>query len=120
MKKAEKPSKPKFATGGLVEEGLVGGTTSTRTDDTVDASLSVGEFVVRSASVKSIGVSNLKALNETGMLPTSVTNVQQSLNIEAFKDIMVEAMSEVHPTVSVKEINTAQNMVRVKESIAKY
>lgn len=120
LKKAEKPSKPKFATGGLVEEGLVGGTTSTRTDDTVDAKLSVGEFVVRSASVKSIGVSALNQMNQTGMLPVAATGQNTQFSMEAFKDIMVEAMSEVHPEVSVKEISSMQNKIRVKESIAKY
>lgn len=117
LKKAEKPSKPKFAEG-----GLVGGTTSTRTDDSVDAQLSVGEFVMRSASVKSIGVQNLNAMNQTGMLPASATNPQNTnqLSMEAFKDIMVEAISEIQPQVSVKEITSMQNKVSVKESIAKY
>lgn len=120
LKKADPPSKPKFAKGGYVQEGLVGGTTSTRTDDSVEAKLSVGEFVMKSASVKSIGVANLEAMNKKGMIPTSVTNVQQAFNMEAFKDIMVEAMAEVHPTVSVREITDMQNKISVKESIAKY
>lgn len=115
LKKADKPSKPKFAEG-----GLVGDQVTTRTDDTVEAKLSVGEFVMKSACVKSIGVANLEAMNKTGMIPTSVTNVQQAFNMEAFKDIMVEAMAEVHPTVSVREINAAQNTVRIKEEIARY
>ena len=122
LKKATPPSKPKFATGGLVEEGLVGGTTSNRTDDTVDAKLSVGEFVIKSSSVKSIGVANLNAMNKTGMLPVSTTT-QQSTNqfsMEAFRDIMVEAMEEVHPQVSVKEITSVQQSIQVKEELAKY
>lgn len=122
LKKADVPSKPKFATGGLVEEGLVGGTTSTRTDDSVEARLSVGEFVVKSSSVKSIGVANLNAMNKTGMLPVSTTTPQNTnqFSMEAFRDIMVEAMGEVHPQVSVKEINEMQTRVSVKESLAKY
>lgn len=120
LKKADKPSKPKFAKGGYVEEGLVGGTTSTRTDDSVDARLSVGEFVVRSKAVKALGVNTLNAMNQTGMIPTSVTNVQQQFNMEAFKDILVEAVSEIHPTVSVREINAVQQQVAIKEEISKY
>ena len=123
LKKAEKPSKPKFSTGGEVEEGLVGGTTSTRTDDTVDAKLSVGEFVVRSAAVKSIGVSALNQMNATGQLPTQVINNTSStygFSIEQMREVLVEAVSEVHPIVSVKEITSTQNSVLVKEELAKY
>ena len=122
LKKTTKPQKPKFATGGPVEEGLVGGTTSTRTDDTVDAKLSVGEFVIKSSSVKSIGVANLNAMNKTGMLPVSTTTPQSTnqFSMEAFRDIMVEAMEEVHPQVSVKEITSVQQSIQVKEELAKY
>lgn len=118
LKKADKPSKPKFAEG-----GLVGDQVTTRTDDTVDAKLSVGEFVVRSKAVKSIGVENLNQMNATGMLPTQIikntTNTTQ-FDWDNFREIMVEAMQEVHPEVSVKEINAAQNTVRIKEEISKY
>ena len=122
LKKTTKPQKPKFAEGGEVEEGLVGGTTSTRTDDTVDAKLSVGEFVIKSSSVKSIGVANLNAMNKTGMLPVSTTTPQSTnqFSMEAFRDIMVEAMEEVHPQVSVKEITSVQQSIQVKEELAKY
>lgn len=122
LKKTTKPQKPKFAEGGPVEEGLVGGTTSTRKDDTVDAKLSVGEFVIKSSSVKSIGVANLNAMNKTGMLPVSTTTPQSTnqFSMEAFRDIMVEAMEEVHPQVSVKEITSVQQSIQVKEELAKY
>ena len=48
LKRAETPSKPKFAEG-----GLVGNRTTTRTDDTVNARLSEGEYVIQSKVVKS-------------------------------------------------------------------
>lgn len=116
LKKAEKPSKPKFAEG-----GLVGDQVTERTDDSVDAKLSVGEFVVRSKAVKALGVNTLDTMNRTGMIPTtSLTNVQQSFNMEAFRDIIVEAVSEVHPEVSVKEISSMQQRIQIKEEIAKY
>lgn len=116
LKKTTKPSKPKFAEG-----GLVGDQVTERTDDTIDAKLSVGEFVVRSASVKSIGVQALNQINKTGMLPVSATSGQNAqFNMEAFKDIMVEAVADIHPVVSVKEITSTQNAVQIKENIAKY
>ena len=116
LKKAEKPSKPKFAEG-----GLVGDQVTERTDDSVDAKLSVGEFVVRSKAVKALGVNTLNTMNQTGMIPTtSITNVQQSFNMEAFRDIIVEAVSEVHPEVSVKEISSMQQRIQIKEEISKY
>lgn len=123
LKKTTKPQKPKFATGGEVEEGLVGGTTSTRTDDTVDAKLSVGEFVLRSAAVKSIGVENLNQMNATGMLPTqTINNTMNNMNFdwEQMKEVFVEAVADIHPVVSVKEITSVQSAVAVKEEIAKY
>lgn len=115
LKKAETPSRPKFAEG-----GLVGNTTTTRTDDTVEANLSVGEYVIKSASVRSIGVANLNTLNKTGMLPATVINSQQQFDMNTFKDILVEAVSEIHPTVSVREITDMQTRISVKESISKY
>ena len=123
LKKSPTPSKPKFAQGGYVQEGLVGGTTSTRTDDSVEANLSVGEFVVRSAAVKSIGVSALNQMNATGQLPTQVINNTTNtygFSIEQMKEVFVEAVSEIKPQVSVKEITDMQNVIEVKESIARY
>lgn len=108
LKKAEKPNKPQFADG-----GLVGGITSNRTDDSVDAKLSVGEFVMKSSSVKSIGVDTLNSMNTTG-------RIQQSFNYEVMRDMLVEAVSQIQPEVSVKEIISSTNRVNVKEQISKY
>lgn len=121
LKKATPPSKPKFAKGGYVEEGLVGGTTSTRTDDSIDAKLSVGEFVMKSSSVKSIGVEALNAMNKTGMLPAqAVVSNGSTIDWTQMKEMFAEAVADIHPVVSVREINAAQNTVRVKEEISKY
>jgi hypothetical protein len=118
LKKADKPSKPKFAEG-----GLVGDQVTTRTDDSVEANLSVGEFVLRSAAVKSIGVENLNQMNATGMLPTqTINNTMNNMNFdwEQMKEVFVEAVADIHPVVSVKEITSVQSAVAVKEEIAKY
>ena len=109
LKKAEKPSKPQFAEG-----GLVGGITSNRTDDSVDAKLSVGEYVVRSSAVKSLGVDTLNSINNSGRIP------QNTFNYEVMRDMLVEAVSQIEPQVSVKEITTLQNRVQIKENISKY
>ncbi len=121
LKKATPPSKPKFAKGGYVEEGLVGGTTSTRTDDSIDAKLSVGEFVMKSSSVKSIGVEALNAMNKTGMLPAqAVVSNGSTIDWTQMKEMFAEAVADIHPVVSVREINAAQNTVRIKEETSKY
>lgn len=109
LKKAEKPNKPQFADG-----GLVGGMTSNRTDDSVDAKLSVGEYVVRSSAVKSLGVDTLNSINNSGRIP------QNTFNYEVMRDMLVEAVSQIEPQVSVKEITTLQNRVQIKENISKY
>lgn len=100
---------PRFAEG-----GLVGGKTSERTDDSVDAKLSVGEYVVRSSAVRSVGVNALNTLNSSGRLP------QNTFNYEVMRDILVEAVSQIEPQVSVKEIVDLEHRINVKENISKY
>lgn len=122
-------SAPKFSTG-----GPVGNKTTTRTDDTVDAKLSVGEYVIRSRVVKALGIDFFDALNGTkrkkptiplrfsqgGSVPSMTTIKETNLAVDynEMRDVFVEAASEIHPVVSVKEINTVQSRVRVKEETA--
>lgn len=100
---------PKFADG-----GLVGGVTSDRTDDSVSAKLSVGEFVMKSSSVKSLGVDTLNSMNTTGRIP------QAQFSYDMLREIVVEAASSVKNEVSVQEITSLQRKVEVKENISKY
>lgn len=74
------PTKPKVATGGYVWGGgihrSVGGPVwgaGTATSDSVRAYLSNGEFVVKAATVKSVGVPFLNQLNATGQTATTAS-----------------------------------------------
>lgn len=128
FKKAKTPSTPKFATG-----GLVGNQTTTRTDDTVDAKLSVGEYVIRSKAVKALGVDFLDRLNggrgdntnrfaTGGLVPSipTVSAVDSQVNYDQMRSLMLDALENIHPVVSVKEVTNMQQKVQVKENIASY
>lgn len=131
--KQAKQSAPKFSEG-----GLVGNKTTRRKDDTVDAKLSLGEYVIPSEVVKEKGVrffdeliGKKKGLSFTlpklhfadgGLVQTLSTpnfNTENSFDYDTMRDVMVEAMSEIQPVVSVKEISSVQKRVQVKESIAR-
>lgn len=140
-------SAPKFATGGPVDKsttgGMVGNRTTTRKDDSVDAKLSLGEYVIQSEVVKEYGVDFFDAINNSkkkklrmllgdtpryasgGLVQAPSTNVynnttQMDFNYDRMGEVIGEAVAEVHPVVSVQEINTAQTRVQVKESTANY
>lgn len=128
LKKAKAPSTPKFATG-----GLVGNQTTTRTDDTVDAKLSVGEYVIRSKAVKALGVDFLDRLNggrgdntnrfaTGGLVPSipTVSAIDSQVNYDQMRALVAEAVENIHPVVSVKEVTNMQQKVQVKENIARY
>jgi len=55
-----------FATGGAVKGPGTG------TSDSIPANLSNGEFVIKASSASKIGMSNLKAMNNTGKVPTGL------------------------------------------------
>ena len=128
FKKTKTPSTPKFATG-----GLVGNQTTTRTDDTVDAKLSVGEYVIRSKAVKALGVDFLDRLNggrgdntnrfaTGGLVPSipTVSAIDSQVNYDQMRALVAEAVENIHPVVSVKEVTNMQQKVQVKENIARY
>ena len=133
LKKAQNssPSKPKFSHG-----GLVGDRTTTRTDDTVDAKLSKGEYVIRSKVVNELGVDffdklNGKKLNRQdipfrfstgGAVPsmTTIAKTEANFDYTQMKEIFSEVVSEIQPVVSVREINDMQTRVSVKEQTASY
>lgn len=112
LKKADAPKAPKFAEG-----GLVGDTFSERTDDTVNAKLSIGESVMTSRATKA-AAPLLSAINQMyGGAPIGGGSYIAESDI--MRDMMRDAMAEVQPVVSVKEITRVSNRVRVKETIAK-
>lgn len=61
----------KFAGAGLKDGGMVSGS-GTGTSDSILTRLSNGEFVMKASAVRNIGVSNLNALNNGGMVSSAV------------------------------------------------
>lgn len=130
--KQQKQSAPKFAHG-----GLVGNKTTRRKDDTVDAKLSLGEYVIPSEVVKEKGVDFFDELiNKKSRLPmipklhfadgglvqtltTPNFNTDGMFDYDTMREVMVEAIGEIQPVVSVKEISRVQNRVQVKENISR-
>lgn len=129
--KQGKESPPKFKDGGVIKGAGTG------TSDSIDIKASAGEYIIREKIVEKYGVdffdslnygdglnAKLKGLNlcfaSGGVIP-NINNITANATIDydAMKDVMVDAMSEIQPVVSVKEITKAQNRVRVKESIAR-
>lgn len=123
-------SAPKYAHGGPVKGAGTG------TSDSIPAYLSNGEYVIREKVVKEYGEDFFDKINfglrkpvidgihfATGGLATTLAtptlNVDSAVNYDLMRDVMVDAMSEIQPVVSVKEITHAQKRVRVKEMIAK-
>ena len=112
---------PKYAKGGYVsgEKGV----------DKIPAWLSDGEYVIKRKRVKELGIPFLDALNEGksvfgrthfaegGVVTTQIANEQMSM--DNMREIMVAAVSEIQPVVSVREITSTQNRVKAKENIAK-
>ena len=113
-------SAPRFAEGGYVsgEKGV----------DKIPAWLSDGEYVIKRKRVKELGVPFLDALNqgksvvgrthfaEGGYVNSNITNIVMN---EEMRSMMIDAMNEIQPIVSVKEITNVQNKVRAKESVAR-
>lgn len=114
-KSKQVPAPPKFSEGGLVGDQI-----STRTDDSVDAKLSVGEYVVRSSAVKNLGVPFMNAINNSSV-PSNTTIKQTSMiDYDMLASMVASAVADIQPVVSVKEINEVQHRVEVKENIARY
>ena len=122
-------TKPKFAEG-----GLVGSRVTTKKDDRIDAKLSEGEYVISAPVVKKVGIDFLDYINfgklvgrrrktayaEGGAvsIPMSAIEKTQTITTEDLRDAMKDAVADIQPVVSVKEITTKQNRVKVKEKLA--
>ena len=135
--KQSKQSAPKFAEG-----GLVGNKTTRRKDDTVNAKLSLGEYVIPSEVVSDLGVDYFdkiigkkhKKLPKIGNFETpsfatgglvNVPNTQSvaqnmTFDYDMLREVVADAIANIPaPVVSVKEITNTQNRVKVKETIAR-
>lgn len=136
--KQSKQSAPKFAEG-----GLVGNKTTRRKDDTVNAKLTLGEYVIPAPVVDDLGIEffdqiigkNRKKLPKIGNFETphfatgglvNVPNTQSIMqNFEFDYDMLREVVGEAlegmpAPVVSVKEVTNAQKRVQVKEQLAHF
>ena len=128
--KQQKQSPPKFSTGGPVK-GV-----GTGTSDSIPAMLSNGEYVIREKIVKEYGEDFFDKINFGGYKPmidgihfaqgglvqsisTPNVDVSGSIDYDAMREIFADAVSDISPVVSVKEITTKQNRVKVKESLAR-
>ena len=125
-----KGSAPKFATGGLITQG--GDPTGRR--DTVHIMGSTGEYVVQKRAVDAVGVDFLDRINAMGgsgrsrsgyyaaggELVTGIQTSMEAVEYDKMKSVFTEALQEMpNPVVSVKEITSKQNRVRVKEKLSR-
>ena len=142
LKKAQSsaPAKPKFSTGGPVDRsvsgGMIGTKTTKRKDDTIDAKLSLGEYVIKSEIVKKYGIGFFDEINETrrrkpelpmrfaggGTVPslTTINQMTTAIDYSEMGEVFRDAVSDIQPVVSVQEINSMQTRVTVKEATASY
>lgn len=120
--------RPKYATGGVVHGAGTG------TSDSVPAQLSNGESVL-TARATAMFYDQLSAMNVAGggrpfdrsgngrkFARGGVVSTSALMNgrqMQAMAEAMREAMAEVQPVVSVREITSLQNRVKIKENIAK-
>lgn len=125
LKKAESPSKPKFYTGGMI--GSPVNKPDTPADDKVSILVSPGEFIMSRSAVNKYGVGFFEELNggkgdntlkfyRGGSTPSmsTIKTTDDMFNYNLFREII----SEIQPVVSVREINSVQHRVQVKENIS--
>lgn len=131
--KNKKETAPKFATGGEIKHGQSG-------VDKVPIMATKGEYIIKKEVVDDLGVDFFDTLNfgkKGKKLPkmmdgfhfasggaVQVPNIQtaqitaQTFDYDTMREVMAEAVSEVQPVVSVKEITNTQNRVKTKERIS--
>lgn len=123
---------PNFATGGIIG-GRTARTKEEGKRDDVKINASRGEYIINAQTVKDYGVEFFDAINfgkkmrklnisgryaEGGVVTQSIIEktTSQTINYDALVDAL---QSMPNPIVSVAEISSKQNRVKVKESIAK-
>lgn len=116
----------KFAKGGKVDADQInhasGGKirgAGTGTSDSIPAMLSNGEFVTNAAATRMFEPV-LEAMNNIGRgvsVPSRSQSVMMSENTNSLSNSIAESMREVHPVVSVVDINDGQERVRVIDDL---
>lgn len=125
--------KPKYADGGLIGGRYAQTRREGRRDD-IDIKASKGEYIINAEAVKKIGVEYLDLLNYGKIkIPKPKTNyadggyvsgntfktVNAQINMDAMNNMLVDAMAQIQPVVSVREIARVNNRVNVKDGISK-
>lgn len=126
-----KKSAPKFADGGLIGGHYASSESEGRRDD-VAIQASKGEYIINANAVKRYGVGFLDSINGTSgsvsitkfanggyVSDATVMAGNYQFQMDMTRQMMVEAMSEIQPIVSVREITHAQNRVAMAERISK-
>lgn len=128
--KQQKKSAPKFAEGGVIGGGYAANTAEGTRDD-VNIRASRGEYIINAESVKKYGIPFFDSLNG-GKSIVSVTRFANGgyisdatinsgnlqFQMDMTREMMVEAMNEIQPVVSVLEITKAQNRVQMAENLS--
>ena len=120
MKKQSVKQAPKFADG-----GLVGNQVTERRDDSVNAKLSYGEYVINSKKVKEYGVGFFDRINYgkghshmNAMRAYAEGGYVGTADIDSMKLAFATVIEDMpNPIVDVREITDKQNRVRVKENL---
>jgi len=127
----QKKSAPKFADGGLIGGHYASSESEGRRDD-VAIQASRGEYIINANAVKRYGVGFLDSINGNAanisvtkfanggyVSDATVMAGNYQFQMEITRQIMADAMSEIQPIVSVREITKAQNRVTLAERISK-
>ena len=128
--KQQKQTAPKFAEGGVIGGGYAANSAEGTRDD-VTISASRGEYIINAATVKRYGIPFFDSING-GKSVVSVTRFADGgyisdatiasgnyqFQMDLTRELIVEAVGNVQPVVSVVEITKAQNRVQMAENIA--
>lgn len=122
-------SSPDFADGGIIGMRYAKTKAEGRRDD-VPINASVGEYIVNAEAVKRYGVDFFDQINFGHSMPrrrtisfadggvVDATMVSRAVASEESYQMLRDAMSEIQPVVSVREISNMQKRVKVAETVA--
>lgn len=123
-------SSPNFAEGGVIGMRYARTRQEGRRDD-VPINASVGEYIINADAVKKYGIDFFDEINFGHRMPRRRTisfadggvvdaaMVSKAVSSEESYQMLRDAMSEIQPIVSVREISKAQRRVQVAETVAK-
>lgn len=122
-------SSPNFADGGVIGMRYAKTKAEGRRDD-VPINASVGEYIINADAVKKYGIDFFDQINFGHSMPrrrtisfadggvVDATMVSRAVASEESYQMLRDAMSEIQPIVSVREITNMQKRVKVAETVA--